>query len=404
MFGSIRDPGRRWPGLARRARRSLPGSVLISILVAFLTFAAAAVGLGTFGKFGKVKTIATGGVVYGLAIGDMNGDGKADILASNDDSTCPTASGHISLLLGKGNGSFKPAITLPDSNGPEGIAIGNFNGDKYKDFAVANYNCGVSSSVWIFLGKKGGGFKLKQKITVGPGAWLVRAVDLTGDGKTDLVVGNYNSSGPHAVAVLLGNGNGTFSAPKYYSSSGGVDGLAVGRMTSSKRPDVVTRDGSDNVCVLLTRANGSLKAPKCKSTSGGGGAYNSVALGDFNHDGKLDVAVADYIGERVLTFLGNGNGTLRNPIATPAGTLGPNGIVAGAFNRNGKLDVAIASYNSPYGTGVFLGKGNGKFKAPASYAGSNHGEDIAAGNLNADKAPDLVVGTDSGVDIFLNRP
>jgi hypothetical protein len=359
-----------------------------------------------FGTFGSVKPHDTGGEVWDMAIGDMNRDGNADVLAVNDSSSCPgTVSGDISLLLGKGNGSFKPPVTMSDSHGPEGIAIGNFNGDKYKDFAVANWDCGSSSSsVWIFLGKKGGGFKVAQKIPLGPGAYRIRTADLNGDGKTDLVVGNFNSTGPDAVAVLLGKGNGTFSVPHYYASSGGVYGLAVGRMTSSKRPDVVTADFHDTVCVLLSRRNGSLGTAKCKSTAAAGNAVDP-ALGDFNRDGKMDVAVADLTGNRVLVLLGNGDGTLQDAIPTAAPTgVGPDDIVAGDFNRDGKLDVAIANNNSPYGTTVFLGKGNGHFKPGVTYTGSTTGEVITSGNLNSDKGSDLAVGTSTGVDVFLNKP
>jgi FG-GAP-like repeat len=380
------------------------GVVVLAAAVAW-SLAVAGTAFG-FGTFGTVHTVSTGGVVYGIAIGDMNHDGKADVLVPNDSSTGGVASGHISLLLGKGSGGFKPAITIHDPRGPEGVAIGDFNGDGRKDFAVANYNgCCTSTnqtSVEIFLGKLGGGFKDTGRISVGPGAWLIRAADLNRDGKIDLVVGDFNST-TKAVAVLLGRGNGTFRAPHYYPSSGGVYGLALGRMNGNKRPDVVTSDGNDTACVLLTTLTGSLAAPRCKSTSGAGNAYSSVALGDFNRDGKLDVALADFTGSRVLTLLGNGNGTLQPalPTSTP---FGPNGIVAGDFNRDGKLDVAIGDDSSPYGAGVLLGNGNGTFQAPASYSGSDVAETIAAGRLNADKGLDLLVGTNSGVDVFLNQP
>ena len=402
MFQSIHDLAAKRRALTGGGRRTRLG--FIAIAVAALAFPATAL---AFGTFGSVKTSHTGGVVYGLAISDMNGDGKADIVAGNDSST-NVPSGHISLLLGKGNGSFKRQIKIADSKGPEGIAIGNFNGDKHKDFAVGNYNNGGSaSSVEIFLGRRTGGFKDAATIPVTPGAWLVKATDLNRDGKTDLVVGNFDSTGPDAVAVLLGNGNGTFSGPHYYASSGGLYGLAVGRMNGDKRPDVVTEDGSDNVCVLLTHPNGSLAAPKCKVPVGASGSYNGLTLGDFNGDGKLDAAVTNTnnggSGEQVLTMLGNGDGTLQDSIPTSTGALGLWAIGSGDFNRDGKLDVVVGNRNSPVGVGLLLGKGNGKFKAPKPYAGSDGPEAIVPGKINSDKGLDLAVGTDSGVDVFVNQ-
>lgn len=387
----------------RNLKRS--GLLLVGVLAGFLAFP---VGALAFGTFGPVDTIATGGIVYGVAIGDLNRDGKADILASND-SSGTTPSGHISLLLGKGDGTFKPEIKIRDPRGPEGVVIGNFNGDQYKDFAVANYNLyGTTraSSVEIFFGKKGGGFKDAGRINVRPGAWLIDAADFNGDHKTDLVVGNYDSTGAKAVAILLGKGNGSFSGPKYYATpSGAIAGLDVGRMNGDKRPDVVTSNYNDGtVCVLLARSNGTLRAPKCKSPAGAGNSYNSLALGDFNRDGKLDVSLASYNGNDVLTLLGNGNGSLQKATSSPSIVSRPNGIVASDFNRDRKLDVATANYFAPFGASVLFGNGDGTFNPSTTYAGSDTAQVIAAGKLNADKGPDLVVGTSSGVDVFLNQP
>jgi hypothetical protein len=391
------------PGRVRSLKRS--GVVLVAVLAGFLAFPMGAL---AFGTFGPVNPIPTGGVVWGVAIGDLNRDGKADILAGND-SSVTKPSGHISLLLGKGDGTFKPEIKIRDPRGPEGVVIGNFNGDTYKDFAVANYNLyGTThtSSVEIFLGKKGGSFKDAGRINVGPGAWLIDSADFNGDHKSDLVVGHYDSTGAKAVAILLGKGNGSFRAPKYYAApSGAIAGLGVGRMNGDKRPDVVTANyNSGTVCVLLTRSNGTLRAPKCKSPAGAGDSYNSVALGDFNRDGKLDVSLASYNGDDVLTLLGNGNGTLQKATSSPSITSRPNGIVASDFNRDHKRDVAIGNYFAPFGASVLFGNGDGMFNAPNAYPGSSRAEALAAGRLNKDKGPDLVVGTTSGLDVFLNQP
>jgi len=367
-------------------------SVLIFVAVGAIMLAAVASALG-FGAFRSPSRIpSTGGTVYGVAVGDVNGDGKLDVVAANDV--------HVSLLRGKGDGTFKPEKKLIAGAGPEGVAIGQFNGDSRKDLAVANY---TDSTVTILLGKAGGGFTDKGDLTAGPGAWIVRATDLNRDGKQDLVTGNYDSSGPDAVSVFLGKGSGQFRPRQDFPASDGPYGLVVGRVNGDKIPDIVTADTLDTVSVLLGRPDGTLRPPKFQATSAAGDSFDTLALGDFNGDGKTDAAVSDYTGARVLLLRGNGDGTMKPALPTSTGTLSPNGIEAADFNRDGKLDVAVASYLSPYGSGVLLGKGNGTFRAPKAYPGSDSGETIAAARLNGDKGTDIVLGDSGGINVYLNK-
>jgi hypothetical protein len=373
-----------WMRVRRRA---------VVAIVALGALLAAATALG-FGGFKSVKTLPNSGIDYGVAVGDVNGDGKADIVAANGEH----GDDHVSYFRGRGDGTFRPEQSLPAGTNPDGVAIGSLNGDRRKDIAVANY---ADDTVSILLQKADGDFRDGGTLDAGPGAWQVAITDLNRDGRPDLVTGNYDSTGPDAVSVLLGQAGGGFEAHDDYAANGGSYGIAVGRMNADKRPDVLSIDPDGNPSVLLGKADGSLGGAHTRIIGGGGQAFDPD-LGDFNRDGKLDVALADWEQSQVLVLLGKGDGTLRPQIAKPTAT-GPNAVEAGDFNRDGKLDLAVGLYDAPYGAQVLPGRGNGTFRAPKSYEGADVVEALASGRLNGDKGADLVAGTDSGLDIFLNK-
>ena len=198
------------------------------------------------------------GPVY-VAVGDMNNDGNMDLVTAN------SAGNSISVLLGNGNGTFQTAITTGLVGGiqPMGLALGDFNNDSKLDVATADYG---SNDVAILLGNGNGTFQTPTLEALAPGLSVqplaIASADVNKDGILDLVTAN---SGTNDVSVLLGNGDGTFSV---YASYG---------------------------------------------TGSGATSPSNVALGDVNHDGNVDIVVANYgsgtAGLAVL--LGNGDGTFR---------------------------------------------------------------------------------------------
>ena len=143
-----------------------------------------------------------------MAVGDFNGDGKADLAVAND-GVWPDSKGNVSILLGKGDGSFLKQQTYAVGTHPTSVAVADFNGDGNADLAVANYG---GNNVSILLGNGDGSFLTQKTYAVGNDPTSVAVGDFNGDGKADLAVANdgvwpdYNGN----VSILLGKGDGTF--------------------------------------------------------------------------------------------------------------------------------------------------------------------------------------------------
>jgi hypothetical protein len=378
--------------------------------------------------FQKALVYTSGGPnTRALAVGDLNGDGYPDIVMANF--CCPGGTiSTISVLLGTGKGTFEAPVTY--STGGQGagsVAIGDVNGDGIPDLAVANQIQGDGSLggvVSVLLGNGNGTFQSPVSYLSGGGAAnSVVIVDVNNDSLADLVVSNRCQSpeqcgtGIGQVAVLLGNGNGTFQAPLTYSSGGyNADSIAVGDVNGDGIPDVVVANdcGNDpscsgssdgNVSVLLGNGAGSFLTAVIYDS---GGVYPfSVAIGDVNGDGIPDLAVANQcglandcsLGGGAGVLLGNGNGTFQAPVSYNAGGEGGYSVAIGDVNGDGRPDLVMATW-CQLGCGiggkgrasVLLGNGNGSFQTAVVYSTAGAGSDsVVIADLNGDGRPDLIV-------------
>jgi hypothetical protein len=312
--------------------------------------------------FGAAAVIgATYGPGYGPlggVIGDFNGDGIADLAIAN---ATAAGQGSVTVLLGNGDGTFRSPIDYPNVGEAWALASGDFNGDGVADLAVAVNGVGVV----ILLGNGNGSMRISATYPLGkPSA--VAVTDINGDGRADLAVLDWSTA---TLAVLLGNGDGTFQQPVTYNAGGSYPtSLVVADFNGDGTPDFAFVSGVDQDTVSISMGNpdGTLQPVKQQVT---GPYIQSVAAGDFNSDGRVDLIV---VGSEIWqVLLGNGDGTFQPLTVTDYSTWTSDPVVAD-FNGDGQLDVALIYGNSGSQGVMFLfGQGDGTFATPVLYAGTS---------------------------------
>jgi hypothetical protein len=270
---------------------------------------------------------------------------------------------------------------------PWWMITADLNGDGKLDLVTSNQ----IGTLAVFLGNGDGTFRTEQDYVLGStrnDVTGVAAVDLNGDGKLDLVACVVQTE---QVAVLLGNGDGTFGAATFYSTyASGANSLVTGDFNADGNMDVAVLDNQGStITILLGNGDGTFK-PAIKSGSGGEPFY--FVAGDFNKDGKLDLVASSANSQIISMMLGNGDGTFALPVTYPAGS-NPYTLVAADFNGDGNLDLAVTNAsNAVVGTvSFFMGNGDGTLKALVPYNVGQSPSQIAAGDLDGDGKLDLIV-------------
>ncbi len=315
------------------------------------------VGDGTFAAHG---TVAVGTEPNAIAIGDLNGAGDRDLVVVNGivSGMAPTSGPTVGVLLGQGGGSFAAQVEYPVGTDfyaqPQAVALGDLDGDGKQDIAVVNQG---ESTVSVFLGRGDGTFSEKALCAAGPAPQSIALGDLNGDGHPDLAVTNFTAGsdyGKNTVTLLFGKGDGTFDPPVEYSASsdpmGSPYGVAIADFNDDGRPDLAVSNWIDNsASVLLGQADGSFSAPTESPT---GDQPNAIAVADYDGDGHADIAVLNNADKTLGVLLGRGDGTFAAQVAFPTGD-NPYGVTTADFNRDGHPDVAITNHGSTT-VGVYL--------------------------------------------------
>ena len=219
----------------------------------------------------------------------------------------------------KGDGTFQAKQDFGTGSNPRSVALGDFNSDGKSDLVTADRG---SDTVSVLLGNGNGTFQAKQSFTTGAGPSDVVVVDLNGDGKSDLVSADYTGNN---TSVLLGNGNGTFQARQSFALGAGKTPLevVVCDVNGDSKSDLgfIFDANPGNIAVLIGNGNGTFQARQYSSV--GAWPYSIVAY-DFNSDGKDDLVTADSADSTVSVLLSNGNGTFQARHTFSTGT-GPRG-------------------------------------------------------------------------------
>ncbi len=345
--------------------------------------------------------VSVGTTPRSIATADFNADGKIDMAVANGSSS----SNSVTVLLGNGSGGFAPAAGSPVSAGsePSSIAVGDFNLDGKLDMAVSGQGL---NKVTILLGNGSGGFApaAGSPINVGNNPSFVATGDFSGDGKLDLAVANLNDS---SVSIMLGNGSGGFTQAAGSPLSVGSQPRSIGisDFNADGRFDLaVANAGAGTVSVYLGTGGGGF-------TQAGGSPINigifpqSVAISDFNRDGKPDLAVASTVSNNIRILLGSGSGLFSAASPVSIGT-SPINVTAADFNLDGKPDLASANGGSSNTAGIRLGDGTGAFTQPASpTVGAGAVPNfIATADFNNDGKPDLAISSqnNNNITVYLN--
>jgi hypothetical protein len=343
-----------------------------------------------------VSNPTTSSSIKFVLVGDFNGDGLPDLLLSD-----PSG---IRELTGQGDGTFQQTSTFllgPPDTGSPGMgstagAVADLNGDGKPDIAVIGSSSGTA---YVALGQGNGAFTIAPNIPVGEmfsDSLGVVAADFDGDGKPDLIVANVASRIYGHLFYLRGNGNGTFQTPVEFAQPHlnivlapcGICSapMAVGDLNHDGKLDlVVAEPAAFSLGIVLGNGDGTFQPMVEYRPSPAGVTIVSVGVGDFNGDGKPDVvALANEGG--VYLMLGNGDGTLSAAQMTPT-PANAKALAVGDMNHDGKADVAVVSDRVT----VLLGNGNGTFQTGVDMTLAAPGSDIVLGDFNSDGMLDIAV-------------
>jgi hypothetical protein len=313
----------------------------------------------------------------GLVAGDFNADGALDLAASNEDNT-------LSVLISDGLGGFTPRYTYPLGTLSQNLAVGDLDEDSRPDLVASNFG---ESTVSLFYNRGDGSFPGGRDLGVGPHPRWVEVADVDGDGRLDLVTANYNDAIQNgSVSVLIGRAGRAFTQPVTYGVGLGPYMVRAANLNHDEMPDLVVNNyDGQSVSILINRGDGTFD-PEVRYAAG----WNlSSAVADLDLDGDNDLAVTNFKENTVTILKNDGNGVFTRYADIPVGR-NPRSIQAAIIKGDGDIDLAVALSGTSQVI-LLANDGSGGFTgAPSACAVGVNPKTVIAADLDGNAGHDLV--------------
>lgn len=342
-------------------------------------------------SFGAPRNFTVDSKPSRLALGDLNGDSKLDLVVAS------RSSGSLSILNGKGDGTFDAYRRVGIAGSPSAVLLSEMTSDQSLDVMVA---CDGSGSSLFLLTGKGDGTLQSPHAVFNVSSAVMAGGDYNGDGKYDVAI-PYFAFAANGIGFLFGKGDGTFTNAGSQGLPSGSFGISSADFNADGKADLAVTLYDDSTIAIMQNLGSRFQI--LRYVSAGAGPHGVVAA-DFNGDSKADLVVSDPDGGALRVMLGKGDGTFQPAVVLPTGGATPQPVLAVDLNLDGILDLVTVNVGSMGTVTVMLGTGGGQFAQPLQVAAAGSHSDVVATDVNGDRLPDLIVPVSSGssVSVLLN--